>query len=93
MHHKASICLDDLFTASKSGHSSITTAKNGKKYATVMIWVNNEPDQYGRIGSIQLSQPKDSQEPKVYIGNLSAPKQQEATQQPDILNDIDVTPF
>ena len=92
MHHKASICLDDLFTASKNGHSSITTAKNGKKYANVVIWVNDKEDQFGKIGSIQLSQPKDSQEQKVYIGNISAPKKAEAAQV-DILNDIDVTPF
>ena len=92
MHHKASICLDDLFTASKNGHSSITTAKNGKKYANVVIWVNDKEDQYGKIGSVQLSQPKDSQEQKVYIGNISAPKKAEAAQV-DILNDMDVTPF
>lgn len=92
MHHKASICLDDLFTASKSGHSSITTAKNGKKYANVVIWINDKEDQYGKIGSIQLSQPKNSQEQKVYVGNVSAPKKAEGVQV-DILNDIDVTPF
>lgn len=92
MHHRASICLDDLFTASKSGHSSVTTAKNGKKYASVVIWINDKEDQYGKIGSIQLSQPKDSQEQKVYIGNISAPKKAEGGQV-DILNDLDVTPF
>ena len=75
MHHKASICLDDLFTASKSGHSAITTAKNGKKYANVVIWINDKEDQYGKIGSIQLSQPKDSTDKKVYIGSLDAPKE------------------
>lgn len=92
MHHKASICLDDLFTASKSGHSAITTAKNGKKYANVVIWINDKEDQYGKIGSIQLSQPKDSQEQKVYVGNVSATKKAEIGQV-DILNDLDVTPF
>ena len=39
-----SICIDDLFAASKAGHSSITTAKNGKKYADICIWHNEEPD-------------------------------------------------
>lgn len=92
MHHKASICLDDLFTASKTGHSAITTAKNGKKYANVVIWINDKEDQYGKIGSIQLSQPKDSQEQKVYVGNVSAPKKSQGGQV-DILNDLDVTPF
>ena len=76
-YKRGSICLDDLFNASKAGHSSITTAKNGKKYASFVIWENETPDQYGRIGSIQLSQPKDSTEQKVYIGNIDAPKAQQ----------------
>jgi hypothetical protein len=92
MHHKASICLDDLFAASKAGHSAITTAKNGKKYANVVIWINEKEDQYGKIGSIQLSQPKDSQQQKVFIGNVSALKKAESGQV-DILNDLDLTPF
>ena len=40
--------------------------KNGKKYLAVKVWVNDEPDQYGNIASIQVS----GSEPKVYIGNL-----------------------
>jgi len=74
MFYSGSICLDDLFAASKESHAAITVAKNGKKYANIVIWVNEQPDQYGKIGSVQLSQPKDSQEKKVYVGNLNAPK-------------------
>ena len=74
MFYTGSICLDDLFAASKESHASITVAKNGKKYANIVIWVNEQPDQYGKMGSVQLSQPKDSQEKKVYVGNLNAPK-------------------
>ena len=74
MFYTGSICLDDLFAASKESHAAITVAKNGKKYANIVIWVNEQPDQYGKMGSVQLSQPKDSQEKKVYVGNLNAPK-------------------
>jgi len=74
MFYTGSICLDDLFAASKESHASITVAKSGKKYANIVIWVNEQPDQYGKMGSVQLSQPKDSQEKKVYVGNLNAPK-------------------
>lgn len=93
MHHKASICLDDLFTASKTGHSAITTAKNGKKYANVVIWINDKEDQYGKIGSVQLSQPKDSQEKKVYIGNINAPKSAQTTTPVEIVNTSNDLPF
>jgi hypothetical protein len=85
-YHKGSICLDDLSAAWKSGHSSLKTANNGKKYAQIIIWVNETPDKYGKIGSIQLSQPKDSTETKVYIGSLDAPKEA-AKPEVDILAD------
>lgn len=67
-----SICLDDLFAASKAGHSSVTTAKNGKKYASIIIWENEEVDKHGNTGSIQLNSTKENKESeaKIYIGNL-----------------------
>ena len=70
-----SICIDDLFAASKAGHSSITTAKNGKKYAGICIWHNEEPDKYGNDGSIQLNSKKEMRETeaKIYIGNIKNP--------------------
>jgi viroplasmin and RNaseH domain-containing protein len=74
-YHKGSICIDDLFAASKAGHSSVKTGNNGKKYAQVIIWTNDTADKFGKVGSIQLSQPKDSNETKVYIGSLDAPKE------------------
>lgn len=70
-----SICLDDLFSASKAGHSSVTTAKNGKKYANLVIWENEEPDKFGNTGSIQLNSTKENKESeaKIYIGNIKNP--------------------
>jgi hypothetical protein len=85
-YHRGSICLDDLFAASKAGHSSVKTGSNGKKYASVVIWTNDVPDKFGKVGSIQLSQPKDSTETKVYIGSLDAPKEA-AKPEVDILAD------
>lgn len=74
---KGSICLDDLFAASKAGHPAITTAKNGKKYANFVMFENETPDEYGNIGSIQLNK-KEKEEKAVYIGNLRGEKKQES---------------
>lgn len=40
--------------------------KNGAKYLEIAIWVNDTPDQYGNIASIQIG----GKEDKIYIGNL-----------------------
>lgn len=47
--------------------------QNGAKYFNVVIWVNDETDQYGNIASIQESITKEERESGVkptYIGNL-----------------------
>ena len=92
-YKRGSLCLDDLFAASKAGHPGITTAKNGKKYASFVIWENETPDQYGRMGSLQLSQPKDSTLSKVYFGNIDAPKAQEPASQIEIVAQPNDLPF
>ena len=46
---------------------------NGAKYLNVVIWLNDEADQYGNNASIQISQTKEQREAgekAVYIGNL-----------------------
>lgn len=57
----------------------VTTDKNGNpfsngaKYLNVVVWINDQPDQYGNNASIQISQSKEERENKVkatYIGNL-----------------------
>ena len=84
-----SICLDDLFAASKAGHSSIATAKNGKKYANICIWHNPEPDKFGNDGSIQLNSTKEKRESesKIYIGNIKNPGTGNQTQASQSGND------
>lgn len=93
---KGSICLEDLFAASKAGHEAFNKGKNGKTYANIILWTNEEADQFGNTGSIQLMQPKESTAKKVYVGNIkgnkldnqSAAPQQAQTVKPEIqLND------
>lgn len=70
--YNGSICLTDI------PKEKITTSeKNGKNYLNINVWVNDELDQYGNIGSIQLSQSKaerEASEKKVYIGNIKHPQ-------------------
>ena len=68
--YNGSICLTDI------PKDKITEGKNGKKYLNITLWVNDTPDQYGNIGSVQVSQTKEqreSQEKKQYIGNFKQP--------------------
>ena len=65
---------------SKIPKDKITEDKNGNKWLNVAVWVNDEPDQYGNIGSVQVQQSleeRDAKAPKLYIGNLKPPKKAE----------------
>ncbi len=66
--YNGSICLTDI------PKDKITTSeKNGKKYLNITLWINDTADQYGNIGSLQISQTKQQREggeKKVYIGNV-----------------------
>lgn len=64
---RVSICLEDLFEASKAKHPAIKVAKNGKKYATVDIWENDTPDKFGNDFSVQLYD--NDAKKATYIGN------------------------
>jgi len=53
--------------------------QNGGKYYNVVVWVNDEVDQYGNIASVQESITKEEREQGVkstYIGNLKDPNVQ-----------------
>lgn len=51
-----SIDITKLYELIQAGHSAGSrSTKNGKFYANITIWVNDEPDQYGKHVSIQLS--------------------------------------
>jgi hypothetical protein len=83
--YNGSICLSDI------PKEKITTSeKNGKKYLNFNLWVNNEKDQYGNIGSINVSQTKEERESggkKVYFGNI---KPVERKEQPLSANDVEI---
>jgi hypothetical protein len=69
-----SICLSDLGDAYKAGHSAFNKSeKNGKVYANIAVWMNDQPDQYGNILSFQLNSKKDATDEKVYFGNAKLP--------------------
>lgn len=65
---------------SKIPKDKISEDKNGNKWLNVAVWVNDTPDQYGNIGSVQVQQTfeeRDNKAPKLYIGNLKPPKKAE----------------
>lgn len=92
--YNGSICLSDI------PKDKITKSeKNGKSYLNFNLWVNDEKDQYGNIGSINVSQTKEERESgqkKVYFGNIkpvernnnAAPQQAAAS-----VEDLDQLPF
>lgn len=63
-----SICLSDL------PKEKIVTANNGKKYLSVVLWIDSESaDKYGNQGAMQVSQTKEERAAKqksVYVGNF-----------------------
>lgn len=83
----ASICITDLVNAANAQHSSMNvSAKNGKLYANVTVWLNDQPDDKGNVMSFQLNSTQAGEQSdlqkfngkKVYIGNAkppTAPKQ------------------
>ena len=71
---QGSICLSDLGDAYKAGNSAFNKSeKNGKVYANIAVWMNDQPDQYGNILSLQLNSKKDATDEKVYFGNAKMP--------------------
>lgn len=67
-----SIDVTEITNQANARHSSFSKGKNGKIYASVNVWVNDDPDKYGNYLSIQLNPSKEmaKEEKKVYIGNL-----------------------
>jgi len=56
----------------KIPREKIVPHKNGGKYVSLDIWINDEPDQYGKDCSVNISQAKeerDAKERKTYCGN------------------------
>lgn len=94
-----SICLTDLIANAKLPHSAFTKAANGKIYANINIWLNDEPDKFGNTIGLQLNSTQEMREAegKVYIGNAkkserAAPEQLSASAASELPDDDDL-PF
>ncbi len=79
-----SICITDLLEHAKGKHSAFVKGNNGKIYANISAWLNDEEDKYGNIMALKLSATKDAitkdaEQGKVYIGNL---KESDSTSKP-----------
>jgi hypothetical protein len=51
--------------------------ENGSKFLNIVVWINDEPDNYGNTASIQIGQSKEEREAgvkSIYIGNLKEPQ-------------------
>lgn len=96
-----SLCLTDLIDAAKRQHSAFTKSQqNGKVYVNILLWENDEKDDYGNTHSIQLNSTKEKkeQEGKIYIGRAKPVEKKEPVpiNQNDaasIGNDLDGLPF
>lgn len=67
-----SICITDLVDLAHKKHSAYSKADNGKIYANVTVWLNDEKDKYGNIMAVQLNPKKElrEQDGQQYIGNM-----------------------
>jgi hypothetical protein len=67
-----SISVSDLIDQLKAKHSAFSKAQNGKIYANISVWLNDEKDKFGNIMSVQITPTKEMKdvEKKLYIGNL-----------------------
>ncbi len=92
-----SICLTDLINHAKKQHSAFTKAENGKIYANVNVWLNEEEDKFGNNMAIQLNPKKENidSDGRPYFGNMkkSEPKPITSNDLESMQDDIDGLPF
>ncbi len=90
-------CLTDIIEQAKKGHSAFTKAQNGKIYFNVLEWLNDEPDKFGNVISIQLNSTKEKKdsEGKIYIGNCKMVEQKPVTNNDiqKLSDEVDDLPF
>lgn len=67
-----SICVTDIIEMANKKHSAFSKGDNGKIYANVNIWLNDNEDKFGNIMSAQLNPKKElrEQDGQPYIGNF-----------------------
>lgn len=76
-----SINLSELIEQAKEKHTAFNKGNNGKIYANISVWLNDEPDQYDNIMSIKLAAKKEAiaanpDTGKIYIGNCKESENQ-----------------
>ena len=62
------------------------------KYLNIVIWVNDEPDQYGNKVSVQQGQTIDERQsgvPKVFLGNLKEAQSSAPANQMEVSGTVD----
>lgn len=69
--YTGSIDLEKLRELVNSKHPALNTGKNGKTYLNITLFVNDEEDKYGQIGSISCYN-KETKKGD-YIGNFKNP--------------------
>ena len=80
-----SLNLSKILEAAKNKHSAFTKSeKSGEIFFNILLWENDEKDQYGNDFSVQLNPKKDAHETekKKYIGNLKRTGNAEVSVQP-----------
>lgn len=76
-----SINISKLNELYKQGNKAFSVAKNGDVYIKINIWLNEEPNQWGKYGSIQTNFKDAKKEERHYIGNFELFKAQETKQE------------
>ena len=87
-----SINVSELVQRAKEKHSGFTTGNNGCIYANVSVWLNENPDKYGNIMSIQVNPSKDKKDvdDRFYIGNCKKSDGPKPVSEKDVSN-LDLT--
>ena len=81
-----SINVSELIDQLKKAHSGFTKASNGKIYANVRVWLNEEQDQFQNDASIQITAKQDTGFANFYIGNMKF----SITKESGAINAIDI---
>jgi len=101
-----SIDLTELLNQAKQLHPSFSRGNNGKAYASVQIWVNEQPDDYGQHLKIKLNLTKEQRETagdkakelQLYVGrakrfDLTGSQPLTAMAAAELITDDDDLPF
>jgi hypothetical protein len=69
--YSASIDLTKIGELVRAAHSAAQKGQNGKQYFNLVLWINDEADQFGNHISIQANSKKEKKEAegKQYVGN------------------------